>query len=109
MSLPISPTADAKEDIIELIRYFDKQDVNLGDRFLWHLHETYEMIVNMPELGELYRFRHPAMQNARVRRIKKFSNYLIFYRIETDKIVILRVLHGARDYMKFFDCESSDG
>ena len=25
-------------------------------------------------------------------------DYLIFYRIEADRIVIIRVLHGARDY-----------
>jgi plasmid stabilization system protein ParE len=61
------------------------------------------MIAHMPELGQLYPFRHPAMQNARIRKIKKFSNYLIFYRIETDRIEILRVLHGATDYMNLFD------
>jgi len=103
MSLPIMPTVEAKEDIIELIRYFDERDASLGERFLGHLYETYEMIVNMPELGELQHFRNPTMKNTRIRRIKKFSNYLIFYRIETNRIVILRVLHGARDYMNLFD------
>ena len=105
MNLPIIPLLAASEDIIEITRYFDEQDVNLGEKFLKYLDETYEMIANMPELGELQRFRHPAMQNARIRRIKKFTNYLIFYRIESDKIVILRVLHAARDYMNLFDYE----
>ncbi|MBV9118553.1 MAG: type II toxin-antitoxin system RelE/ParE family toxin, partial [Acetobacteraceae bacterium] len=33
-------------------------------------------------------------------------NYLIFYRIEADRVVIIRVLHGARDYesVLFPDC-----
>jgi len=107
MTLPVTRTAEAKEDIIELFRYFDEQDASLGDRFLEALNETYEMIAHMPELGELYHFRDPAMKDARVRRVKKFSNYLIFYRIETDRIEILRVLHGARDYMNLFDALSS--
>jgi toxin ParE1/3/4 len=108
MSLPIRPLPAATSDITELYCYFLALEANLGEKFLDCLYETYEMIANMPELGQLYRFRDPAMKDARIRQIKKFSNYLIFYRIETDKIVILRVLHGARDYMNLFDVESSD-
>ena len=48
------------------------------------------------------------MKDARVRLVKKFSNYLIFYRIETDRIEILRVLHGARDYMNLFDYDTME-
>ena len=107
MNLPVTRTAEAKEDIIELFRYFEEQSESLGERFLECLYETYEMIAHMPELGELYHFREPAMQDARVRSVKKFSNYLIFYRIESDRIEILRVLHGARDYMHLFDAPSS--
>ena len=107
MTLHVMRTAEAKEDIIELFRYFDEQSENLGEKFLESLNETLEMIVHMPELGELYRFRVPAMRNARVRRVKKFSNYLIFYRIEADRIEILRVLHGARDYMNLFDAPAT--
>ena len=107
MNLPVMRTSVAREDIIELLRYFDAQDSNLSEKFLEYLHETYDMIAHMPELGELYHFRNPAMKDARVRPIKKFSNYLIFYRIEADRIEILRVLHGARDYMNLFDAPSS--
>jgi len=33
-------------------------------------------------------------------------NYLVFYHIEADRVVIIRVLHGARDYesVLFPDC-----
>ncbi|TAF91716.1 MAG: type II toxin-antitoxin system RelE/ParE family toxin [Oscillatoriales cyanobacterium] len=30
-------------------------------------------------------------------RIKDFQDYLIFYRIQDDRVEVLRVLHGARD------------
>ena len=30
-------------------------------------------------------------------RVKDFKEYLIFYRIQDDRVEILRVLHGARD------------
>ena len=108
MRLPVLPLPDATNDVDELHHYFLERDASVAEKFLACLDETYEMIANMPELGELYRFRDPAMKDARVRLVKKFSNYLIFYRIETDKIVILRVLHGARDYMNLFDYDTME-
>jgi plasmid stabilization system protein ParE len=54
MNLPVMPTVDAKEDIIELIRYFDDINEDLGDKFIGRLYDTYEMIAHMPELGQLY-------------------------------------------------------
>ena len=108
MNLPVLPTPAATNDITELYCYFLEQGSNLAEKFLKCLHETYEMVVRMPELGELYHFRDLAMKGARIRKIKKFSNYLIFYRIEADKIAVLRVLHAARDYMNLFDEENAD-
>ncbi len=32
-------------------------------------------------------------------RRRLHRNYLIFYRVETDKLVVLHVLHGARDHV----------
>jgi plasmid stabilization system protein ParE len=34
--------------------------------------------------------------------VRKFPKHLIFYRIENGKIVILRVIHGARDLESLF-------
>ena len=31
-------------------------------------------------------------------RLRVSGNYLIFYRVEADRVVIVRVLHGARNY-----------
>jgi len=106
MNLPIFPLPTATSDIDELHYFFLERDESLAEKFLESLSETYEMIANMPELGELYRFRAPAMKDARIRKVKNFPNHLIFYRIEADRIEILRVLHGARDYVNLFDGDS---
>jgi plasmid stabilization system protein ParE len=34
--------------------------------------------------------------------IPRFRNYLIFYRPHEDSILVLRVLHAARDWTRFF-------
>lgn len=41
----------------------------------------------------------PRYERHRVRR-RAFGRYLIFYRVEPDKIIVLHVLHGASDYEK---------
>ena len=99
MSLPVIPSGAATDDVAELHSYFLERGESLAERFV----ETYKMVANMPELGELCRFQEPAMKDARVRRVQKFPNHLVFYRIEADRIEILWVLHGARDYMNLFD------
>jgi toxin ParE1/3/4 len=37
------------------------------------------------------------MGEVRQWRIKNFQDYLVFYRVQDDRVEILRVLHGARD------------
>jgi hypothetical protein len=34
--------------------------------------------------------------------VPKYRNYLIFYQLFKDSIVVLRVLHAARDWTRFF-------
>ena len=103
MSLLVVPSDTATEDITELYSYFLERGENLAGKFMDCLSETYRMIAHMPELSELHHFQSPMMKDARIRRVKNFPNHLIFYRIEADRIEILRVIHGARDYMNLFD------
>jgi plasmid stabilization system protein ParE len=39
----------------------------------------------------------PGHETDGIRR-RVYGDYLIFYRIETDRVIVLRILHGARDY-----------
>ena len=105
MNLPVAPADAATDDIAELYSYFLEHGENLAEKFMDCLYATYERIASMPGLGELYHFRDPVMRDVHIRKIKKFPNHLVFYRIEADKIVIVRVLHGARDYMNLFNTD----
>lgn len=37
--------------------------------------------------------------------VKKFENYLIFYQSMEEELLIVRVLHGARDIAALFEKE----
>ena len=91
----------ARRDIDECTEYFESQDSGITGRFLKSVQQTVELLCGNPELGE--RFHKDPTRMIRKRGILKFTNYLIFYRQKDSTLQILRIIHGARDYEKFFD------
>ena len=106
MKYRVVPTTAALEDITEIACYFREKSQTVAAKFIQFLDITYEQLTRMPELGTKKDFAHPEMQNVRIWPVKKYRNYLLFYRIEEDRILILRVLHGARDYEGLFGGET---
>jgi toxin ParE1/3/4 len=82
-------------------------------RFAWYLREAGESIAlkfeaalektfirlsRQPTLGSVRRFKHPKLVGLRSFAVSSpFDKTLIFYRIEENKIVMWRLMHGARD------------
>ena len=42
-------------------------------------------------------------------RRRVFGNYLIFCRVDAEAVIVLRVLHGARDYERLLEADASRG
>jgi toxin ParE1/3/4 len=59
---------------------------------------TFEQLISVPGIGKIVRFL-PDNQIGEIRqwRVKGFTDYLVFYRVDADVIEVLRILHGARD------------
>jgi toxin ParE1/3/4 len=55
------------------------------------------LLAEFPEIGE----SRPQL-GAHVRKWT-VGNYVVFYRVEADAIVIIRILHGARDLGRLFE------
>jgi len=108
MNYRLVPSAEADNDVFDIACYLSAQREGLGFRFFDAVDATYQQITDNPERKGVGPFRHPRARDIRIWSIIGFSNYLIFYRIGTEQIEILRVLHGARDYMNLFDAEPSD-
>src|SRR5919106_2814484 len=62
-----------------------------------HLSRKITRILVVPEIGSVRNFDNPELEGLRMWRIPKFANYLIFYRPTSERVEIVRVLHGARD------------
>jgi toxin ParE1/3/4 len=102
MAAKITKTPQAKEDLLELADYLARHNVDAALRFLDAAEAAFELLVGMPEIGTLCRFKAPQAAGLRVWSIKDFENYLVFYRPTDTGIDVIRVIHGARDIEALF-------
>jgi plasmid stabilization system protein ParE len=63
--------------------------------FIERIIEAVERLETFPEMGR----RVPEAEEENIREII-FQNYRIIYRLETEKVLILTILHAARDFNK---------
>ena len=75
-------------------------------RFLVSFEETCPLLQKHPEIGGSIvdlRFELKGMRRIVIRR---FQNYLIFYRVPESSIRVIRVLHGAQDVYAILSMEA---
>ena len=72
--------------------------------FLDAIEEVSSLLSATPEIGSPHYFPHPELQGLRFLPLRKFENYLLFYRALKDEemIEIVRIVHGARDLPRLF-------
>ncbi len=90
-------------DLVETAEYIAEDDAEVADRFFSAFESTIEFIVKTPKLGSVKRYR--GQTDIRMWFVSGFEKSLIFYTESADEIVILRVIHSARDYTRFLDVE----
>ena len=90
MSLPVIARPEADEDLAEVHDWYENKRVGLGDEFLDSADKFFERIVTFPELYAI------VMKNVRRGKLDRFP-YVVYYRVLSDKIEIVAVLHGRRD------------
>lgn len=66
-------------------------------RFLESCEATFSLLAQFPEMGSRWQSQVTSLQDIRCRKVVNFRNHIIFYRAFVDRILILRVLHGAQD------------
>jgi plasmid stabilization system protein ParE len=97
-------TEAASVDIIEQADWYEeKSDWKLAERWGKAVTSAVLRILKNPHSGTLCRFRPTALRGIRRLPISGFPKHLIFYSVEdNDDVLILRVLHGARDLESLF-------
>ncbi len=86
----IETLTDAELDVEAAFEWYESEQVNLGFEFLDELRFCYLQILNNPKK---YSELRPGIRHSLLRRFP----YSVYFSIEGQLILILAVLHAARD------------
>ena len=90
-------------DIVEQADWYEeKLDWKLAQRWSDAVTSAVVRIVRHPRSGTPCRFGPTELRNIRRMSISGFPKHLVFYRVWDSEVLILRVLHGARDLESLF-------
>lgn len=90
MALPVVYRRKVGRDLAGGFAYYEGQSEGLGERFLAAVDSAFDAIERYPEMF--------SRVHGEVRRaVLSKSPYAVFFRIEPKRVVVLTVLHTARD------------
>ena len=102
----VSLTPQARRDIIEAALHIAGDNPDAADRFLAAVEETFAALRRMPQMGAPRPFADSRLAGLRMFPVTGFTAYLTFYQPRDERsILVVRVLHGARDIGRIFETE----
>ncbi|MEO5345896.1 MAG: type II toxin-antitoxin system RelE/ParE family toxin [Magnetococcus sp. YQC-9] len=84
----------AKRDLEDIWRYIAQDSIVRADGWIDHIERLLALLATQPGMGKAY-----PMLGAGVRGLS-FGSYLILYQLDSQGIVILRIIHAARELKK---------
>ena len=101
--LPVFFTGLAEEDLDQIEDYIAARDPAAAARVRTAVVRQSMDLGKTPEKG--MRLREPQSElemGVRPWPVSRYRNYLVLYRVEPAQIRVLRVLHAAQDWTRFF-------
>ena len=86
----------AEDDLSESIAFIAADNIDAATAFLEKIETSLSRLGNHPLLGRIPKEDDLARMGYRYLVIE---NYLVFYTIGDDTVLVHRIIHGARDYL----------
>jgi toxin ParE1/3/4 len=83
-------SVDVRQDLIEAYAWYERQSPGLGDRFLAAVKTRIFEICKSPEIHGF------VVDDVRATLVDPFP-YVVYFRVLVEDVMVLAVLHGARD------------
>ena len=102
--LKIIRSEEALRDIADIHLFIAVENPEAAEKFLAALRWSFGTLAQWPEIGLRHQSNRAAFLGMRFWPVRRFTNYLIFYRVTNPprRLHIVRVLHGARDIPRVF-------
>ncbi|HWW01008.1 MAG TPA: type II toxin-antitoxin system RelE/ParE family toxin [Candidatus Acidoferrum sp.] len=92
------------DDLMHHAEWIALDNPEAARRFLDAAFRSFEFLAKSPEAGPRARLKHARLRDVRFWVLPPpFNRWLVFYRLESQHIVILRVLHNAQDWRERAD------
>lgn len=103
LKLLIQPAAI--DDLDLQAEFIAKDSPQAALRLLECAEATFQFLSDMPFVGIQCgdQFESPRAKDLRLWRIKGFPNHQILYRVQSNELLIVRVIHAAQDKNHIFD------
>jgi toxin ParE1/3/4 len=102
VSLRLRFSDQAQTELGEIWDYVAEHSEKAADQRIERIISVCQVLTDTPELGRSREELRPKLRSFPV------GNYLIFYRVQTERIDILRILHGARDLEALFTIDDEE-
>lgn len=98
----------AQEDIDDITYYIAQDNFEAAVAFFEAVESTCAMLSTMPGIGSARDYRNPRFAGLRMFPVKRYEKYLIFYQSTEEELLVVRVIHGARDIAALFEREENN-
>lgn len=92
----VKRTPRAEQDLEDIWFFVAQDNPDAADRLLDRIEQSTKLLVDNPHIGPAWLDVAPEL------RYHPVGNYLLLYRIIKNGIEIVRVVHGARDWVSLF-------
>lgn len=92
-------TPVAVDDMDEIFSYISQDNVTAAETMLKRIHEGITKLADFPNMGSILADEEYTLIERGYRFIVVHP-YLVFYRLTDHTIIIHRILHGRRDYLR---------
>ncbi len=97
MNLRVRTTVHANADIRSIAQWIARDSAQAAAKWIDDLDREFSKIAQTPGIGTDRNALRPHL------RSMAFGNYLLFFKSSRESVIIVRVIHGARDYARLFD------
>ena len=87
----------AEQDLVDLMSYLAAENSRAASEVLDHIEARLEALRSHPFVG---RVPHNAKLTALGYQVLVIDNYLVFYKVKGNVVLVHRILHGARDLLR---------
>jgi toxin ParE1/3/4 len=89
--LPVIRSELAERDLEAILDYLDERSPRAAERLTAQIEEKCRLLGQFPGMGRARDELAPGLRSVVV------EQYILFYRITTDAVQVVRILHGSRD------------